>query len=202
MVDLRFRPLPPNAFPEKRTPSAIRKHRPFQQGIDDSMSKLREELNKLGATEAFIAIATDDVLKDGSRPKLTAVVYDPGVVVTAFTPRQGVMTWACDACHGWDDNVRAIALTIERLRLADIYGVTRGKQYRGFAALPASTGLNTRDEAIRIVAEALGITQDEARADLASACRRALKVTHPDRGGDRSMYERVERARAILELAA
>jgi hypothetical protein len=201
-VDLRFRPLPPNGFPDKRTPDYARKGRPFQQGIDDTMAKLRYELNKLAATEAFLAVATDDVLKDGSRPHVNARIFDPGVVVTAFTPK-GVMTWACDACQEWPDNARAIALTIERLRMADIYGVTKDRQYRGFAALPARTGLNGKDEALRVIADALGITLEEVKRsdDLLSLVRRAQKVTHPDRGGDREAYERVERARAILEMA-
>jgi hypothetical protein len=40
-------------------------------------------------------------------------------------------------CVKWTDNVHAIALTLERLRLADLYGVTsRGEQYAGWKMLP------------------------------------------------------------------
>ncbi len=49
-----------------------------------------------------------------------------------------VYRFPCDRFKHWDDNLRAISLTLERMRAVDRYGVTLNKQqYAGFKALPA-----------------------------------------------------------------
>jgi len=47
----------------------------------------------------------------------------------------------CDSFKDWEANLRAIALSLERLRAADRYGVTteEKEQYIGWLRLPATS---------------------------------------------------------------
>ena len=62
---------------------------------------------------------------------------NPGVIVS-FDSRHGPLRYATDAFTEWQDNLRAIALSLEALRAVDRYGVTRrGEQYTGWRAIAA-----------------------------------------------------------------
>ena len=83
------------------------------------------------------------------------------------------------------DNVRAIALSLEALRAVDRYGVSkRGEQYAGWKQLTTGDSMS----------------QAEARDLLASygGETEALKKTHPDTGGDVESFRKVQRAREVL----
>lgn len=207
-VDLRFKPL--STFPRPMTPEAERSGRPFRAGYDDTMGKLCHELEQLGATEAYLHVALlgAQIRHDGL-PYANATPSHPGVVIEAHVPGSGKLTWACDSCRQWVHNVRAIAMTLERLRLADLYDVMRGAQYRGFAALPPAGGtlaagpVKDRDWAIKTILRHCGGFYTEADiaggGDVADrAIRTARRSAHPDQGGSSAAFADVEAARTIL----
>lgn len=113
---------------------------------------------------------------------------------------------------GWQANVRAVALTLKALRDVDRWGAASGEQYRGFAAIGAtSTGTAlgagmTRADATQILATATGdehyrlVTPGEvADADLAARMyRAAARRHHPDHGGDPALFAEITRARDLL----
>jgi hypothetical protein len=199
-VQLTFRPL--EGWPGELTPDHERRPKPFKTGLDRTLGLLRFELGHLGATLAVVqtAHAERDISVTTGRPRPDRPPRHPGVIVAADT-RHGAAKWVCDDCERWSDNIHAITLTLERLRLADLYGVTkRGEQYRGFKMLPgpitsAAAGMSI-EQAARFVAELLSAQSDAivmmnpygSAADLVrskkeweKARRAAAKLLHPDR---------------------
>src|SRR5215831_4271915 len=94
---------------------------------------LAKEIN----TEGFFA--PRDIRNDGW-PKSSARPTQPGVILS-FTTKQGRIVMPCDSFKDWEANLRAIALSLERLRAADRYGVTteEKEQYIGWLRLPATS---------------------------------------------------------------
>lgn len=193
---LRFRAL--DAWPRPSTPPDQRRGRPFRMDFFEIRYSLFHELVQLDATEAEIGVQVlpGQIRRDGSMPLATAKALHPGVILWAHTPNLGELEWACDSCATWQHNVRAIAITLERLRLADLYNVMQGRQYRGFQALPKATEPSVLEE----LATILGWPRSDVIADPRGAVKAALKKTHPDtnRGVITDAYHKVQAARAVL----
>jgi hypothetical protein len=112
-----------------------------------------------------------------------------------MTAKHGSLSYPCDKFSHWQDNLRAIALSMEALRKVDRYGVTRGgEQYRGFAALPPAQPIDH----LAVIARVIGTTVDTVRLDVGSAIREALKRSHPDHGGSEEKLKEVLAAREAL----
>lgn len=117
------------------------------------------------------------------------------------------MQFPCAAFLKWEDNIRAIALSLESLRQVDRYGVTQhAEQYRGWNKLagPGEPQM-TPQRAAEVIHQMSGHAGDAA--DIwrsADAYREALKRaqvnTHPDRNnGAEGSFKAVQAARAILD---
>jgi hypothetical protein len=228
MTTLTYRPRPAWTDPETRD----RKRYPFMRpkpgggwGRDhmplrDSEQLLEREARELGAKTAVIeVIAPDRAFRLDGLMRADARIDHPGVVVTLDT-RHGPVRMATDAMHRWQDNVRAIALSLEALRKVDRYGVTkRGEQYTGWKQLGGGVAIvpeqkMTVDEAARILAEHTGQGVIASYRDLlgdlggggarraeyiTTAWRSAVKLHHPDAGGDRANWDRLEQAKRVLD---
>jgi hypothetical protein len=130
-------------------------------------------------------------------------------VILSFDSKHGPLSYPCDRYTQWQDNVRAIALSLEALRSVDRYGVTRrAEQYCGWQRLPGAGGNGpcTIDEAtarLRNILASRGMrpTPFELRHESLAAgyLRHAELATHPDRGGDAAQFKEVERIREFLE---
>lgn len=165
------------------------------------------------------AIRLDGQLRADARPDCPAVVV-------AFESKHGPMLYRSDLLESrwvskqgpsWQQNVRAVALTLESLRAVDRYGATEtGQQYAGFKALPSGTALPashmTREDALALLWE-YGRTERDAGATtglpgstdpgaLARYYRTARAVVHPDRhDGRRILWDKVEQAARVLGVA-
>lgn len=201
-----FRPL--GDWPRDPTPSHLQRRAPFKSTYGATLRKLEAELQSLGATVAAVqaAVGENDVRKDGLL-RGNAKLRHSGIIVS-FDSKHGPLQFACDCFDRWEDNLRGIALTLERLRMADLYGVTKsGEQYRGWQALPSpATGDNSgpirkRSVAVQYLAAVLGWQAAEVEIDVESAIRKASALTHPDRGGDMVEFKRVQEAKTALGLA-
>lgn len=200
-IDARFVPL--EHWPRKFTSN--RRRSQFDSSYSQTLDKLKGELSKLGARNVVIQVALDprDIRRDGwpradaRRPK------HPGVVVS-FDSRHGPLSYVCDAFFDWEDNLRGIAMTLERLRLVDLYGVTSsGEQYKGWAALPAPDGdVTTVEQAATFIERYSGISVISIKGDAVefrSAYRAAARKLHPDVGGDTIAFQRLQSAHDILK---
>lgn len=119
---------------------------------------------------------------------------DPGVV--AYFVHDGVtLAVPCDRWTKIEDNVQAIALTIEAMRGMDRWGAKHmiKAMFSGFKALPPSTDSNKSTWW-----EELGCPQNSTWAEITQAYRTQAQKRHPDRGGT---HEDMVRLNNALHLA-
>lgn len=218
MIDARFRPLDPSAWPQALTKG--RRSPQFRSPLSATLDLLETELEAIKARDIVIetAHAQRDIRNDGWPRADARVPSFPGVILS-FDSVHGPLRYLTDTfeagsyyvsgkgsqrIHGWEANLRAIALSLEALRAVDRYGVSkRGEQYRGWGALPPGTPMGP---AMTIEAAALlvlghdnpnGVDPGWVRQQF----RKKAKEAHPDAGGDPEEYRRLVEARDLL-LAA
>lgn len=149
------------------------------------------EVRRLGGSAAIIS--TNVPLKRDGRPQHVEwgkTIPDPGVALY-FTRKGKELCFACDRWHHVQDNMHAIALTIGALRGIERWGSGDMMEaaFAGFKALPApgqGSGINWW--------QVLGVPVN-ATADQVKEAYRVLAVKHhPDRGGDRELWYRLQTA--------
>jgi hypothetical protein len=211
-MEYKFRPI--DKWPRAMTPGKERRVSPFKTSLDKTWRQLDAELRHLKAKEPIVVqVALDEkyIRLDG-RPRADAPdPKHPGVII-AFDAKIGganpaPLKFVCDACTRWQDNIRAITLTLERLRLADLYGVTKaGEQYTGWRALPGpiiTPPAMTVEEAARSVGHAIGIIDDASIIGSVEtfkmSYRAACAKLHPDAGGNAAAWQQLQQAADVLK---
>ena len=178
-----------------------RKSSPFRSTYSSTVKLLERELNAIRARNVILAAGYQShQIKNDGMPYARATLRHPAAALyfTVGAKSLGAesLAFPCDTFDSFPDNLRAIALTLEKLRAVDCYGVTRkGEQYRGWAALPAPT------KPERVLAEASGMTIQTPQ-DVQSAYRAAARRHHPDVGGDNERWLEIQRAYTDLRGAA
>lgn len=195
-------------WPGKETPVYRRQRSRFKTGWSSIIYLLERELRHLGAKSAILEIdcrpwdlRQDGMLRANARPQ------GPRVIISAET-KHGPMRIPCDTYTDHESNLYAIALSLEKLRAVDRYGVTmHGEQYRGWTALPASTGngLASIESAWRLlVLIATGETdyvlkpEHRTRETAERYFREAAKIAHPDAGGSDDQFVAIRKARDLI----
>lgn len=150
-----------------------------------------------------IALRDQDFRIDGM-PRANSVPSHPGVILNIESTK-GPLSFPCDKFTRWQDNLRAIALSLEALRKVDRYGTTPGnEQYQGWRAIEATpaNGFPTAAEALAFLANTAAWHRPPAPAEAAVIYRRARAEAHPDRNsGVRALWDRVEAAADLLRAA-
>lgn len=220
-ADLDYRPRPRWTDPE----TVNRRVAPFTRRADsdswrrtpmplsDTERTLRFEADELGAERVVIeVVAPERAFRLDGLMRADARIDHPGVVVS-LDSRHGPLRYATDTFTRWQDNLRAVSLALEALRKVDRYGVTtRGEQYTGWKALPPGTAVPmpaaqlTPEQAARDLIELAECGESPGvfpvlnntglRTDL---FRRAARLHHPDAGGQRAQWDRLEAARRVLD---
>lgn len=181
----------------ERTLATERRRSRFDSSLDQTVSLLDSELRLIGAQRATIELVIEPrELRKIGVPYAGYRATDPAVVLR-YVDEHGVeITMPCDTFFSWQENLRAIALTVRNLRKCEDYGaVRRGQQFRGFAALPAVTTTALSYEqagktALRLAGkretpELLGkILSNPVFAQ--QVMRLAVSNAHPDRSGNGS----------------
>lgn len=198
MIDYRFVPL--TVWPGKAT--ANRKRSTFRAGYTATLKLLRTELGLLAAKNVVVQIALDqrDIRLDGMPRADAKAPRHPGVILS-FDSKHGPLSYPCDRFDAWEDNLRAIALSLEHLRAVDRYGVTkRGEQYQGWASLPPPSTKHDSSWAWSVLASLSGAPVSECKADPKAAYRKAAMDHHPDRGGDAELFKGLQEAKNFLGI--
>ena len=136
MLNAVFRPV--EAWPGQQTPSHKRKRSRFKASYVTTLDDLEREFAAIRAKDVVIQcyLDRDDIRNDGW-PRSKARPKQPGVIVT-FLQGKDVISMPCDTFLDWEQNVRAIALTLHALRMVSQYGVTKhNEQYTGFKRIEA-----------------------------------------------------------------
>lgn len=209
---IRFRPF--TTWPRQST--ADRYDGQFRAGYQDTINLLEKEIGNLGGRNVAIQTAHEpsQIRQDGLPFSSARVPWHPGVIVS-FDSRHGPLSFMCDHFHDWKKNLRGIAMTLERLRLADLYGVTKhGEQYRGWQAIPAkrADGFASADEAARWMASIAhaefpdGLPASQIAHNLLAnpltaggVYRAAARRLHPDTGGSHEQFTKLQDAKRLLD---
>jgi len=210
MMPYDVRPLSPWTGPITKG----RTYSPFSATWTNTLVMLDREIRALGARRWVMQIDVSErwIRRDGQLYE-RAQPASPAVKV-AFESRHGPLTYQADRFSHWQDNIRAIALSLEALRKVDRYGVAgHGEQYRGWVAIEATAAKMTREQAAEFLATwahpddtarrsaaAAAILDGAAPADaLTYAYRLAARRAHPDMpGGDHDTMARLNTARDLL----
>lgn len=185
---------PTEAFPLTWPPGRPRSRRPqrsrFRNTPGRSISSVRDEVSRLGGRQLVIS-SNLQLRRDGLPYATTSQPADRGVAVY-FQYKGKPMCFACDRWDRVEDNMWAIACTIDALRGIERWGSGEMIQqaFTGFVALPAPEQ----------PWQALGVPREASREEIEGAHRRLAMKHHPDRGGDDAEMARINAARdAMLE---
>jgi hypothetical protein len=183
---------------------------PFEAPWIRTEQLLTRELTWLEAKRSVLELdLTEAALRIDGGVKANARMFSPRARLS-FESVHGPLSYATGRYSDWHSNVRAIALSLEALRKVDRYGITRaGEQYTGWRALPATSSVDqVRVAALRVarIAASPAVTDDVVVDKILSdpdayraVYRQAARNAHPDHGGDRDRWARLEAARSILD---
>lgn len=203
-----------------QAPTLTRKKGQFQVDYGTLLTELDMELDYLDATDITVQMAVPITRLKAARnaftgwPKSETKTTAPGVVLT-FESRKGPLLFACDTYEdvpkrvGWQDNLRALSLTLTALRAINRYGATQQEQqYQGFTALPPPSAAPVVDvvnirpiEAAMVLTTYSGIPKDyilDSPEAFQKAYREAAKRAHPDAGGSHEEMAQVNAAAETL----
>lgn len=174
--------------------------------ISQALQRVQAEVGRMGGTG--LRIDTDlRVRKDGLPYSDQRQPDDPGAVVSFRLPGDKPVVLPCDRYTKVEQNLAAIAATLEAKRAIERHGVsTLAREFEGYLLLGDGSGTTPGPQggvAITLPLqphEVLGV-HPEAPVEVAEAAYRALaKKHHPDRGGDpeqmSSLNDAISRIRA------
>ncbi len=148
---------------------------------------LEKELNYLKAKDITIEgfFHSSQIRNDGW-PKSSARPTQPGVILS-FDVKRGRMVMPCDRYPDWEANLRAIALTLERLRSVERYGITTEQQEQdtGWLRLPQASAVDEATECAKVLIRFASVGYDPPivlgdQALFKKVYAEAMRRTHPD----------------------
>lgn len=152
--------------------------------LADARDDLLGELRMLGATG--IVISTNIPLRqDGLPYSGRRAPDDPGAAIY-FTRGKRQLCFACDRWDRVEDNIYAVAKTIDALRGIARWGTGDMIEaaFKGFAALPAAKPWH----------EVLGVPATATNDEIEEAYRREARRRHPDCGGSNEAFHELTAA--------
>lgn len=161
----------------------------FQTTMAVARDHLMDQLRLMGAR--YVVLSTNFALRrDGLPYANQPEPDDPGVAVY-FQWRGKQMTFACDRWRKVKDNVRAIGKTVEALRGVERWGASDmlERAFSAFEALPPPGHSVTTT-----CWDVLGLSPSATQSEIAAAYRRQARSCHPDQGGTREEWDRLQQA--------
>ncbi|HTB10966.1 MAG TPA: hypothetical protein VK752_05320 [Bryobacteraceae bacterium] len=203
-LEINFRPL----SKWTRVPALGYERSQFKMAYNRTLDLLITELVKLDAREVLIeaGFPREKIRVDGW-PFQGATPTHPGVVLY-FKTAEGAMEFPCGTYGRFEENIHAIALTLENLRAIDRYGVTLGhQQYAGFLALPPAPKEWTVEQAAEFISkvEVSGAFAGDPGLMIANAdayrraYRKAASKLYPHTPDKNDGWHQLSLARAILD---
>lgn len=186
----------------------------FRCSYGETLLLLDHELASIRAKNVIVqAFFGAGQLRGDGWPYANARPSESGVILS-FTTSRGSFSFPCNRYLTYDDNLRAIALSLEALRAVDRYGVTqKAEQYQGWKQIEQATpgaSFRTREDAARFVAiKAFGNDLNAGHVLINATARKlayrnAAAALHPDNqnGGNHEEFVLLQKAMEILEKAA
>ena len=185
----------------------------FRVGAFKTERMLRDELHKISARNIVLKTFHPEKAhrRDGGIRVDARAPWHPGVILEFEKPeltsdgdtRFAKISLPCDTYRLWEDNLRAIAMVLEGLRMIDRHGVSQGAQYQGYLALPPKPGEMTVEDAAAFLATQGGVDGAEGallkhEAFAETAYKAAAKKLHPDKGGSDKEFAKLEKAMSLI----
>lgn len=171
-----------------RTAPANRRHARFKTSFATARKNLIREIKLLGGDNCIFS--SDIPRRQDGLPYADAKPKSGDTGIAAYFNRKGKqLCFACDRYLTVDDNMHAIALTVEALRGIARWGTgdMMESAFRGYAALPERAGGSSWWETLGVPINA---TTEQAK----EAYRMLAKKYHPDLGGDAELFRRINEA--------
>ncbi len=174
----------PVGKPRKSWPESSR----FRVTLGKAIKEVQAEVSRLGGKNLVIS-SNLPLRRDGVPYANASQPKDKGVAAY-FDYKKKPMCFACDRWNRVEDNMWAIACTIDALRGIDRWGSGSmvEQAFTGFTALPAP------EQPWQV----LGISADAKPDEIRIAYRRLASEHHPDKGGDEREMARINAARDAL----
>lgn len=175
----------PTGRPRTKYPEVSR----FDALLGASIKDVQREVALLGGTDLIIS-SNLPTRRDGVPYANSAQPDDRGVAVY-FTLKKRPMCFACDRWRKVEENMRAIAKTIDALRGIERWGSGQmvEQAFTGFLSLPSP------EQPWQV----LGLPDSRPTRDqVTEAYRRLAMEHHPDRGGSEAEMSRLNAARDAL----
>lgn len=198
----RFVPLDLKNFPApRRSSDRFRSH--FKAPWPRTLELLERELANLGATGVVLQAGFEPgQIRNDGWPYGRATPAHPAVILSFRDSENRPLSFPCDRFATYQENIRAIALSLEALRAVDRFGVTkRSEQYTGFKQIEAPRAWTVEDAAQFLDVKS-GARADVLIADAEGyrmAYRAAARVLHPDAGGNPHEWKLLGDAKALLD---
>jgi hypothetical protein len=143
------------------------------------------ELKKLGATD--VVITSNMQYRNDGFPYARQTLSDTGVAVY-FKLNSEEQCIPCDKWVKVEENLRAVAKTVEALRGLERWGAKDmvNAAFRGFKALPASA--ITTPYGTKLWHEVLEVSPNASQDVIEAAYRRLARTRHPDIGGSEQEF--------------
>lgn len=170
-----------------RIPAHRRENSRFDVTLGAARDELFAEIGRLGARS--VVVSSNLSLRQDGKPYASQPRPDDPAVAAYFQYKGRAMCFACDRWTKVEDNMRAIAKTIDALRGIARWGTGDMLEaaFTGFTALPAPSEAKEWWEVLGVPRHA---NQDEIKA----AYRRLASEHHPDRGGDAARMAQINDA--------
>lgn len=166
----------------------------YDLSISAALTRVQEEVRRMGGTG--LRVDTDlRVRNDGLPYSKQAAPEDPGVVVAFRLSGNKAVVFPCDRYSKVEQNLAAIAATLEAKRAIERHGVsTVEREFEGYAALPASIPLPGK----RPAWDVLGVSPDAPPNVIEAAFKALALERHPDRGGTNAAFVELSDARMTM----
>lgn len=151
--------------------------------IAEAVSRVRDQLTKMGISDDDVVISTDLLLRlDGLPRSGQAEPRDPGAAVYWRDRNGETRCMAIDRYKRVADNIAAVAATLDAMRAIERHGGAEilDRAFTGFAALAAPSAPSWRD------------VLDPS--DPEGSYRRLRAQHHPDKGGAPDAFQCVQEA--------
>jgi hypothetical protein len=214
-MNIQIRPVGTWPGKENQYPERSR----FKCGYKVTLNQLQDELDKAKYVDGSVIlemfvepheIRIDGALRANVRPRKQGVILRfSRYTGRRFSKGDGSyrhetqdVSYPCDAFDYWQDNLRAITLSMESLRRVERYGVFKYDEIISRLALPSAEGkTSSREDAAAFIAQHSGFAMGDILSDVnvkSAAYKKAVIALHPDRGGDNETFLKLQEALKIL----
>lgn len=174
----------------KRTPAAERVRSPYKVSFSTACAEVEDELRRMAGRGAFAITSNVPLGSKGRASADYSEPKDPGVAVY-WLVHSSIRVLPVDAWATVRENMRAVGLALEALRQLERTksGQVMHRAMQGFNALPPPRPSWFAE---------LGLEKWPPTAfDIRQAFNRRLLDVHPDRGGSRDAFDKLQQARDL-----